>query len=132
MGTSHAADDWEVFGRMKVDAGNVPSTQFLSVLEWVPSTSMKSMTSAVSSSSGQVFDGALVGSSLVMFMRSWPAAFTGVTYPASGATKQYVADLKPNTSYTLTGAGAPAKATTDAGGVLAFTAAGSGDITVSP
>jgi hypothetical protein len=67
---------------------------------------------------------------MVCFMRNWPAAFTGVTYPASGATTDYVSDLAPNTTYTISGAGAPASATTDTAGVLVFKAAGTGNITV--
>jgi hypothetical protein len=67
-----------------------------------------------------------------MFMRTWPASFTGVVYPASGATTQYVLDLTPNTTYSITGAGAPATATTDTAGVLTFSAAGTGSITVAP
>ncbi len=86
-------------------------------------------TSLVSSTSGQGFDGALVGSSLLMFMRNL-ASFTGVTYPASGATTDYVADLSPNTTYTISGAGAPGSATTDTAGVLTFICTGTGNITI--
>jgi peptidoglycan hydrolase-like protein with peptidoglycan-binding domain len=77
------------------------------------------------------FDGALVGSSLVMFMQNWPATMTSVTYPASGATTQYVSDLTPNTTYDITGAGTPGTATTDTAGVLVFSASGTGNITVA-
>jgi hypothetical protein len=72
----------------------------------------------------------MIGSSLVMFMRNWPAAFTSVTYPASGATTHYISDLVPNTTYAITGAGAPASATTDTAGVLVFAATGTGEIAV--
>jgi hypothetical protein len=85
----------------------------------------------VTSTAGTNFEGALVGSTLVMFMHDWPATLDSVTYPASGATTQYVSDLTPNTTYTITGAGTPSNATTDAAGVLTFTASGSGNITVS-
>ena len=67
-----------------------------------------------------------------MFMRNWPATFTSVTYPASGATTQYVSDLTPNTTYSISGTGAPATATTDTAGVLTFNAAGTGSIVVAP
>jgi hypothetical protein len=67
----------------------------------------------------------------VMFMRTWPATFTSLTYPASGATTQYISDLTPNTSYTISGTGAPTSATTDTAGVLTFTAAGTGNITIN-
>jgi hypothetical protein len=85
----------------------------------------------VESSSGQNFDGAEVGSTLVMFMRDWPSTFGGVTYPASGATTDYVSDLTPKTTYSISGNGTPASATTDDAGVLTFSAAGTGNITVS-
>ena len=126
-----AQSDWEIYGRIKADAGKVPSATFLSVLEWGAASLTPARATLVTSSSGNGFDGALVGSSLVMFMRSWPAAFTGVTYPASGATKQYVSDLTPNTSYSISAAGAPPTARTDAAGVLAFSAAGTGNITIA-
>src|SRR6185437_4753934 len=100
--------------------GSPATTQFLTVMEWGASGSSKSHTTLVASTGGQNFDGALVGSSVVMFMRSWPATFTGVTYPASGAATQYVSDLAPNTTYSISGAGAPSSATTDTAGVLTF------------
>ncbi|HXS12573.1 MAG TPA: Ig domain-containing protein, partial [Acidobacteriaceae bacterium] len=124
--------DWEPYSHLLIDAGSPASTQFLTVLEWGGSSFTKSHTVLVQSTAGQNFDGALVGSTLVMFMRNWPAAFTGVTYPASGATAQYVSDLTPNTTYSISGAGAPATATTDTAGVLTFSAAGTGSITVAP
>jgi hypothetical protein len=124
--------DWEPYSHVLIDAGNTAATQFLTVLEWGGSSSTKSNTVLVQSTAGQKFDGALVGGALVMFMRDWPAAFTGVTYPASGAATQYVSDLTPNTTYSISGTGAPATATTDTAGVLTFSAAGTGSITVAP
>jgi hypothetical protein len=112
-------------------AGTPTSDQFLHVLEWGASSFSKTSTSLVQSTAGQNFDGSLVGSSLVMFERNWPATFTGVTYPASGATKQYVSDLTPNTTYNITGTGAPATATSDTAGVLTFSAAGTGNIVIN-
>jgi hypothetical protein len=128
---SDAADDWEIYGRIKADAGNVESANFLSILQWGASTFSGTAASLVVSTAGTNFEGALVGSSLVMFMHDWPATLTSVTYPASGATTQYVSDLTPNTTYSITGAGAPTSATADAAGVLIFSAAGSGSITVT-
>ena len=122
--------DWEPYTRVAVRAGKQTSTQFLSVLEWGKSSFAKSATSLVQSSSGTNFDGALIGSSVVMFMRKWPATFTGVTYPASQATTQYISDLTPNTTYAISGDGTPASATTDAAGVLTFSATGTGSITI--
>jgi hypothetical protein len=123
--------DWEPVSSIREDAGAVSTAQFLSVLQWGGSSFAPSSTTLVQSTSGQNFDGALVGSSLTMFMRTWPASFTGVVYPASGATTQFVLDLTPNTTYSITGAGAPATATTDTAGVLTFSAAGTGSITVA-
>jgi hypothetical protein len=127
-----AANDWEIYGRIKVDAGMVPSGRFLSVLQWGPAGSSVTASTEVASTSGTSFEGALVGSTLVMFMHDWPASFTSVTYPASGAATQYVSDLTPNTTYSISGAGVPSTATTDNAGVLTFSASGSGNITVSP
>ena len=123
--------DWEPYSHVLIDAGSPASTQFLTVMEWGHSSFAKSKTGLVRSSGGQNFDGAEVGSSLVMFMRDWPSSFTGVTYAASGATTDYVSDLSPKTTYSISGAGAPASATTDDAGVLMFSAAGSGNISVS-
>jgi hypothetical protein len=124
--------DWEPYSHLLIDGGSPSATQFLTVLEWGGSSFTKSHTVLVQSTAGQNFDGALVGGTLAMFMRNWPAAFSSVTYPASGATTQYVSDLAPNTTYSISGAGAPATATTDTAGVLTFSAAGSGSITVAP
>ena len=66
-----------------------------------------------------------------MFSQTYPAAFAGTTFPASGATSIYISDLAPSTTYTITGAGTPASATTDNAGVLTFADAGTGNITVS-
>jgi hypothetical protein len=126
-----STSDWEPYSHLLIDGGSPASTQFLTVLEWGGSSFTKSNTVLVQSTAGQNFDGALVGGSLVMFLRDWPTTFSSVTYPASGATTQYVSDLTPNTTYTISGAGAPATATTDNAGVLTFSAAGTGSITVS-
>jgi len=91
----------------------------------------KSPTSVVESTAGQSFDGARVGSSVVMFMRDWPVTFTSVTYPASGATTQYISDLQPNMPFQITGDGAPASGHSDSAGVLAFSSAGTGSIRIT-
>jgi hypothetical protein len=128
--TANQGWDWEPADTIQINAGSPLSTQFLSVIEWGSSSLTRSATTLVQSTSGQNFDGAEVGSSLVMFMRNWPTTFTSVTYPASGATTHYISDLAPNTTYTISGAGTPATATTDTAGVLTFSAAGTGNITV--
>ena len=125
------ATDWEPSSNLQVNPPGTPlSSQFLSVLEWGAAGFTKTSTTLVQSTAGQNFDGALVGSSLVMFMRAWPGTFTGVTYPASGATTHYLSDLTPNMSYAISGAGTPGTATTDTAGVLTFSATGTGNITV--
>jgi hypothetical protein len=124
-------EDWEPAANIKISAGTPTDVQFLSVLEWGSSSLHKSPTTAVESTAGQSFDGARVGSSVVMFMRDWPATLTSVTYPASGATTQYVSDLQPNMPYQITGDGAPASGHSDSAGVLTFPSAGTGNIRVS-
>lgn len=130
-GNSEQASDWEVVSTLKVDGGSSASDQFLNVLEFGPSNLARSSTALIQSTAGQTFDGAVVGKAVIMFMRNWPAAFTTVSYPASGATTQYVSDVEPNTTYRISGAGTPESATSDTAGVLAFAAAGSGSITVT-
>ena len=125
---ANQAQDWEVYTSLLVDAGTPLSTQFLSTLEWGASGFTCSTAASVSSSAGQIFDGSLIGSSLVMFMRAWPGTLTGTTFPASGATTIYVSDLTPNTSYAVTGAGTPGTVTTDTAGVAEFAATGTGNI----
>jgi hypothetical protein len=130
---SSAAWDWELTGgasTVQVNAGVATAAQFMNVLEWGAHSFTKSTTTLVSSSAGQNFDGALIGPSLVMFERAWPAAATGTTFPASGATTIYVSDLSPNTSYAVTGAGTPGTVTTDTAGVATFAATGTGNITI--
>ena len=126
------SSDWEPYTRVVVKPGAQKSTQFLSVLEWGKSSSLpqKHNMSLVHSSSGTTFDGAVIGSSLVMFMRNWPATFTGVTYPASGATTQYISDLTPNTTYSISGDGTPAKRNHRRCRCAHFPAAGTGNITI--
>lgn len=124
-------EDWEPAANVEISAGNPMNAQFLTVLEWGGSSMHKSPTAAVDSTAGQAFDGAKVGSSVVMFMRNWPETFTAVTYPASGATTQYVSDLQPNMPYQISGDGAPTSGHSDSAGVLTFPSAGTGSIHVS-
>jgi hypothetical protein len=126
-----ATNDWEIYGRLKIDAGDVASTRILSLLEWGPASFAGSSATKVTSAAGTNFEGALVGSSLVMFMRDWPGNLTTMTYPASGATTHYISDLTPNATYNISGAGAPASAQTDNAGVLTFSAGGVGSITIT-
>ena len=105
------------------------SVRMLHTLEGKSSGSA-SGTSVVQSSAGTGFDGGVIGTTAVMFKRTLSDGFTSTTYLASGATTHYVADLAPNTSYPLTGAGTPSSATSDSAGVLVFAATGTGSITV--
>jgi hypothetical protein len=126
------ADDWEPYTTLEVSSGSPLSTQFLSVMQWGGSTFTPGVTSLVQSTSGDNFDGGVLGSSVVMFMRAWPATLTGVTYPASGGTTQYVSDLTPNAAYSIVGDGTPSTAVADAAGVLVFPATGTGSISIGP
>jgi hypothetical protein len=128
--SSVQTEDWEPYTTVEVSAGTPLSTQFLSVMQWGESSFTPSITSLIQSTSGTNFDGALIDSSVVMFMRTWPATLTGVTYPASGGTTQYVSDLTPNETYSITGDGTPSSATTDAAGVLVFSSSGTGNIRI--
>jgi hypothetical protein len=123
--------DWEPAANIKFSAANPTVVQFLSVLEWGSSSMHRSPTSVVQSTAGQSFEGAKVGSSAVMFMRDWPQTFTSVTYPASGATTQYISDLQPNMPFQITGDGVAASGRSDSAGVLTFSSAGTGDIRVT-
>ena len=67
----------------------------------------------------------------MLFRRDWPAKFNQVTYPASGASTQYISDLTPGKTYAIAGDGAPATATADTAGVLVFGASGAGEIKVA-
>jgi hypothetical protein len=124
--------DWEPAANIKVDAGEPLSVEFLSVLEWGSSSSKRTEAVLVQSTGGQKFEGAKIGPSVVMFMRDWPAHFTGVSYPASGATAQFVSDLVPNTPYMIKADGAPERVFSDTAGLLTFSTAGTGSVNVSP
>jgi hypothetical protein len=122
--------DWEIYSSVKAAASGTPTAaQFLNVMEWGASSLTKSTTSLVSSSAGQTFQGARVGTSLVMFSQASPLDFTGTTFPAFDGDTVYVSDLTPNTSYPVSGGG-QTSVTTDTAGVLSFSDDLSGDITV--
>lgn len=122
------ATDWELMNSVTVSQ-TTPSWQSLNLLQWGSSSFTPATATAVASSAGQNFDGALIGSTLAMFMRSL-GIFTGVTFPASGATAIYVANLSPNATYTVSGTGAPSTCTADNAGTCTFAATGTGNITV--
>jgi hypothetical protein len=124
--------DWEPAATIRVDVHNSTSARFLSVLDWGESSFRNTSPTLVQSSTGEGFDGAKLGAAVIMFMRDWPAKFTGVTYPALGSTTEYISDLMPDTTYEVEGDGTPATAETDRAGVLVFKAAGTGSIRVAP
>jgi hypothetical protein len=129
--TNGQSPDWELMNSVAV-MKTTPSWQNLNVLQWGASSFTPITATVVQSTAGQGFDGALVGSTLTMFMRAWnsSAIFTGVTYPASGATTHYVQGLAPNTTYSVAGAGTPATCKADSAGVCTFPATGTGNVTV--
>jgi hypothetical protein len=107
------------------------SLRTLNVLEAQTLGTGATTTTLVSSSAGQAYDCALIGTSQTCFMQNL-ATFTGTTVAASGATAQYFADMVPFTTYTISATGAPATATSDQAGVLSFAATGTGNIVITP
>jgi hypothetical protein len=128
---TNQAPDWEPYSTVEVKAGTLLSANFLSVLEFGPSSHTKSTTTLVQSNSGTAFDGSVIGTSLVMFKHNWTDVVTGMAYPASGATTHYVADLLLNHLYRVTKDGSTASITSDSAGVITFGASGGGNITVN-
>lgn len=113
-----------------LDTGPVTSSvRMLHTLEGTNPGGSQTTTTLVQSSSGNNFDGGLIGTTLVMFAKT-RGGFSSTTYPASGATTHYVTGLLPGQAYNLTGA-TPSSATADSGGVLNFAAPGTGNITVT-
>lgn len=110
--------------------GSASVTRMLHVLEGKDSgTASKAV--LVQSSTGTKFDGGAVGNSIVMFKRTLTDAFTSTTYAVSGATRDYVTGLTPDATYTISAAGAPSSGVADSGGVLIFSSAGTGNVSIS-
>ena len=117
--------------RLEVQDTGSPSTiRFLHVLEGKDSGSSQTSTALLRSSNGTSFDGAVIGTTAVMFQKTVSDTFTSLTYPASGATAHYVSGLTPATVYSVTKDGSTGQATSDGAGVLTFTAVGTGNIVV--
>ena len=113
-----------------VDTATPATTnRMLHTLEGKTSGSASSSALVQSTSGANPMDCGTEGTTLVCFLRT-RATFTGVTYPASGATTHYLTGLAANTTYAISGAGAPSSAMTDSGGILIFEATGTGSITV--
>jgi hypothetical protein len=129
-GGSDQQDDWEPYSTVMIDGGSPTTARFLTVLEFGAAALKKSTTRRVQSTNGTSFDGALVGTSLVMFKSNWSDSLQTVTYPASGATRHYVADLRPNHAYSVTKDGATASVNSDTAGVVVFDALGTGNVSV--
>jgi hypothetical protein len=117
--------------RLRIEAvGGPAKTRFLTVLQGADAGTAATAVSAVKSTAGATFDGAVVGTNAVLFPSDLASVQT-MTYavPAS-VTAQYVTGLAPNAGYTVSKraeggtttvtitAGGASKA--DAGGVLVF------------
>ncbi len=90
-------------GRIVVeDPGNPANIRFLHVLQAADKNGLMDSASLVQSVSGNAFDGAVFGTSLVLFASDITTAFTGTLYiaPAS-ATTHYVTGLAANGNYTV-------------------------------
>lgn len=112
-------------------ASDATSRRFLYVFEAQTHGTALSGATVVQSSSGVNFDGANANNTCVMFKKNISDTMGTTVYPASSCTTHYVTGLLPNTSYTLTGTGTPASATSDSAGVLTFAATGTGNISVA-
>jgi N-acetylneuraminic acid mutarotase len=124
------ADKDPVVAIVNVSAGTPQTTRFLHVMQATDSGGSRIAPTLVQSTAGEPYDGAVVGTSLMLFKHTMSDTVSGVTYPASGATTHYVSGLTANTSYSITGTGTPSSATTDNAGVLMFSAAGTGSIAI--
>jgi hypothetical protein len=115
------------------DASNPTDTRFLHVLEGVDAGGTPLAVSSITSSNGTAFDGAVVGTTALMFIHddTQTAGFTSTAYSEpSTVTANYVAGLTPNAGYTVTKSAAAGtiqvtvaaggSKTADAAGVLAF------------
>ncbi|MGA2277068.1 MAG: chitobiase/beta-hexosaminidase C-terminal domain-containing protein [Terracidiphilus sp.] len=107
------------------DTSKPDDARFLHVLEGVDEGGTPLAVSSITSSSGTVFDGAVVGSTALMFIHddTQTAGFasTGYSEPSS-VTTNYVAGLKPNAGYTVSKSGG--QVTITAGGTTVADNAG--------
>ena len=110
--------------------GTAAETRMLHVIEGKDS-GPASQTILVQSSAGTKYDGAIIDGSIVLFKRTLSDQFFSITYAASGATKHFITGLAADHSYSISAAGAPASGVTDSGGLLTFSATGTGNVTVS-
>ena len=125
-------DDFIPQDTFYVDGGSATSKQFLSCLEWGDFSSFTPGTcTSVSSSAGTNYDGAVLGTNLAMFKRTYSDTVSTVTFPASSATWIAVADLLPSTTYSLSCSGCSASVTTDTAGTAVFSAGGSGNVVIT-
>ena len=129
-GYNESAEYEKMTRRLKIDApGSPASARFLHVLQGADSGALVPQTQRVTSSAGTAFEGAAVGTTVVMFPVSLATPFTGLTYTApAGVTVHYVTGLVPGTRYQATRAGSQLSIVlgsgsgllTDTGGVLRF------------
>jgi len=114
--------------RLKIEDPAKPAdVRFLTVLEGADAGAPPKSATLVESTAGTPYQGALVGTTVVLFPVALGAPFGGVTFASpSGATLHVVTGLAPRTGHTVTRSGQTVSisvggtAMTDGGGVLAF------------
>jgi hypothetical protein len=111
------------------DSSNPTDVRFLHVLEGANPGADATAVSGFSTTSGSAFDGALVGSTALLFIRSetGTASFASTVYSEpSTVTANLVAGLKPGVGYTVTRtvSGSSTKVQITAGGISIADAAG--------
>jgi len=114
--------------RIRVENPASPkNVRFLTVLQGADATASQTPTTLVSSTSGSKFEGAVVGSTAVLFSVNYSQAFTGLTYtvPAS-VNSHYVSGLTKSTGYSVSKSSGPngITVTITAGGTIVSDGAG--------
>ncbi len=111
------------------DASNPMDTRFLHVIQGADKGVAATAVSSLSTTGGTAFEGALVGTTAVMFLHDdrQLAGFAQTTYTEPAAvTKNYVAGLRPGSGYTVakTTSGGNIQVTVTVGGTTVADAAG--------
>ena len=130
--TIHPAkpDDTPVVAELMTDAGTAKDLRMLHVIE-AKDSGPQSATMLVQSSSGTSFEGAVVGSTTVLFKKTLSDAFSTMSYTATGATEHYITGLAANTAYSVSKDGNQSSVTTDSAGVLTFSSGAGSPVTVA-
>lgn len=96
------ADADPISGNVEVDGGTSPSVNFLNVLQGADSGESQTSTQLLQSSSGTEFDGAVIGTTAVLFERDVTVPFSSLSYSVpSSVTTNYITGLKPNGAYAV-------------------------------